>query len=296
MVVSCSAYNCSQRFEKGVSFHTFPNDKILLKQWLHAMKTTKWTPSKSSRICSHHFVPDDYDQSGWSSRKTLKPDAVPSVFSFPGHLQQKTENSRPPPRKRSLVADENESEISCSNSLNEEVNEADSAKGVTDSAVSEPQLKRREHYVRDFDVSDEPTLKTVQCLKLSKSVIDRKNKQIKMLQQSNRRLKKKLFDLQTLVKHLQQKNLASEEASATLLASVPESAQTIFKQMLKGSCERKCPDELKCFALTLHFYSPKAYKYVRNTLNKCLPHCRTIQKWYENIHCKPGFSLNALEA
>lgn len=54
--------------------------------------------------------------------------------------------------------------------------------------------------------------------------------------------------------------------------------------------------ELKAFALTLHFYSPKAYNFVRKTFNSALPHTSSIQKWYQNIDASPGFSTEAFKA
>lgn len=38
------------------------------------------------------------------------------------------------------------------------------------------------------------------------------------------------------------------------------------------------------FALTLHFHSPRAYKYIREKFNNNLPNKRTIQKWYANCN------------
>ncbi|KYN39710.1 hypothetical protein ALC56_05888, partial [Trachymyrmex septentrionalis] len=55
--------------------------------------------------------------------------------------------------------------------------------------------------------------------------------------------------------------------------------------------------ELRSFALTLHYYSPKAYTYVRNKLHNCLPHSVAISKWYQYgliPHAEPGFSKEAL--
>lgn len=48
--------------------------------------------------------------------------------------------------------------------------------------------------------------------------------------------------------------------------------------------------------MTLHFYSPKAYEYVRNKFNKSLPHPVTISKWYQTINGEPGFTIESLEA
>lgn len=58
------------------------------------------------------------------------------------------------------------------------------------------------------------------------------------------------------------------------------------------------PAELKSFALTLNFYSPRAYNYVRNIFHNILPHPRTLQKWYASVACESGFhteSINTLK-
>lgn len=54
--------------------------------------------------------------------------------------------------------------------------------------------------------------------------------------------------------------------------------------------------ELRSFALTLHFYSPAAYNYVRKTFKKCLPHPSTIRKWYSTIDGSPGITQESLNA
>lgn len=56
---------------------------------------------------------------------------------------------------------------------------------------------------------------------------------------------------------------------------------------------RQCPPELRTFALTLHFYSPKAYEYVRSKFNFILPHQKTISKWYGSINGEPGICAEA---
>lgn len=51
------------------------------------------------------------------------------------------------------------------------------------------------------------------------------------------------------------------------------------------------------FALTLHFYSPAAYKFVREKFDNHLPHKKTIQRWYANsgVSCKSGFCEQSVE-
>ena len=53
------------------------------------------------------------------------------------------------------------------------------------------------------------------------------------------------------------------------------------------------PKEVRSFAVTLHFYSPRAYEYVRS-IYKTLPSQRIIRKWYESIDGSPGFTTEAL--
>lgn len=46
---------------------------------------------------------------------------------------------------------------------------------------------------------------------------------------------------------------------------------------------KKYPQELRVFALTLHFYSSTAYNYVRKTFAMSLPHPKILQKWYQAV-------------
>ena len=47
-------------------------------------------------------------------------------------------------------------------------------------------------------------------------------------------------------------------------------------------------DKVKRFVLTLNFYSPKAYEYVRSVF-KTLPHPSSMANWTSTINCEPGF-------
>lgn len=61
--------------------------------------------------------------------------------------------------------------------------------------------------------------------------------------------------------------------------------------------EQQYPEEIRKFALTLRFYSPRAYDYVRNKFQKTLPHPTTIKKWYQcsNIQTKSGICTRSFE-
>lgn len=52
---------------------------------------------------------------------------------------------------------------------------------------------------------------------------------------------------------------------------------------------------LQKFCLTLLFLSPKAYSYVRSKFETCLPHPKTLSKWYSNIDGSPGLTEDAFK-
>lgn len=56
------------------------------------------------------------------------------------------------------------------------------------------------------------------------------------------------------------------------------------------------PPELRCFALTLSYYSNSAYQYVRKFFGKCLPHPSTLRKWLTSVDGAPGFTGESLNA
>ena len=53
---------------------------------------------------------------------------------------------------------------------------------------------------------------------------------------------------------------------------------------------------MKSFALTLQFYSTKAYEFVRKTFNVALPSQSQIRRWYDKVAADPGFTKPAFNA
>ena len=61
--------------------------------WKVAIRRENYVPGKYSFVCSDHFTAEDYK--GSETRKCLKPDSVPSIFTLPHHLLQKSKRERP---------------------------------------------------------------------------------------------------------------------------------------------------------------------------------------------------------
>lgn len=55
-------------------------------------------------------------------------------------------------------------------------------------------------------------------------------------------------------------------------------------------------ETVRAFSLKLHFFSPKAYEFVRSEFNNHLPHASTIKAWYRNsnLDAKSGINENAM--
>ncbi|KAE9521578.1 hypothetical protein AGLY_018042 [Aphis glycines] len=92
MVVSCSAFGCTNRHIKGgsIQFHKFPlNNPELLKKWSIEVKRKNFIPTMYSTLCSEHFKFDDNQIRPGATVKLLKTDAFPSIFkAFPSHLKK----------------------------------------------------------------------------------------------------------------------------------------------------------------------------------------------------------------
>lgn len=77
---------------------------------------------------------------------------------------------------------------------------------------------------------------------------------------------------------------------------MPDIENEILMKQLKIKSSKQISPALRTFALTLNFYSPSAYNYVRSSFNKVLPHPSTLRKWYSTIDGSPGFTSEALNA
>ena len=74
-----------------------------------------------------------------------------------------------------------------------------------------------------------------------------------------------------MINEFQGKCLISDETIATLSSLNPD-IKDLIQRKLKFKTNLKYPPSLQTFALTLHFYSAKAYDYVRQFFDTCLPH------------------------
>ena len=118
---------------------------------------------------------------------------------------------------------------------------------------------------------------------------------IRNLQQQLRRTKQRVQTMGDVIKILKDKLVISSKEAESLMSTFENTHLEFlynFKDNLKRSPSgRRYSDEIKEFALTLHYYSPKAYKYVRSIVP--LPNPYLIKKWSASFKCEPGFIEDA---
>ncbi|KAG0727701.1 DNA transposase THAP9 [Chionoecetes opilio] len=121
-------------------------------------------------------------------------------------------------------------------------------------------------------------------------------KKSKTQNQRVKRMKKKVEDLHAVVTTLQQKDLVSGSCASLLNKIVDDVPKAVVQRMLETMPKQRgtqYSEELKAFAMTLQFYSNKAYEYVRKMFSFSLPHPRTLRSWYSKVDGEPGFTQSA---
>ena len=125
---TCVAVGCNKSNSDGVSLHKFPNDKVIRKKWVDQVKRhrDKWEPTQYSVLCSLHFEQSCFTADtiltqslGIGKKKaTLKPDAIPTLFTKPVTPKRKPEMDQPPQKKRRSAYEKRECQRVSLNLLN----------------------------------------------------------------------------------------------------------------------------------------------------------------------------------
>lgn len=113
----------------------------------------------------------------------------------------------------------------------------------------------------------------------------------------NKTYGKKIVNMTTVLAYLKEKNFLPEEQFYNLKGIAVGNADLLKRIIYKSKgipLTRKFSSALRTFAVTLHYYSPRAYFYVRDTSDSFLPHLRTLKKWYCCVDGEPGFNKEAL--
>lgn len=111
-----------------------------------------------------------------------------------------------------------------------------------------------------------------------------------------KRRDKKIQNLQQLIDDLKAKRLLSEEAEKEL-QSFGELPDEILREWNKNyrriPSGRRYSENFKKFAVTLHYYSPQAYRFLASKFP--MPSKATIRNWIQVVDAWPGFTMESLQ-
>ena len=127
-------------------------------------------------------------------------------------------------------------------------------------------------------------------------VIANLKKMVKAKSKKVSRLKSKVKSLQQKIMMMKRKQKMEKKCEEFLVEKFSGPSLEIFTRIMKSKSPRKYTTNMKSFALTLHFYSSKAYNFLRNSFSFALPHPKTITRWYSKIPADPGFTEPAFKA
>ncbi|KAG9276001.1 THAP domain-containing protein 6-like [Astyanax mexicanus] len=247
MPVYCVAFGCYNRRNtetrsRGITFHKFPSNIDLRRQWEFAIKRERFVASQSSKLCSEHFEPDDFDRTGQIVR--LRDGAIPSVFNLSSHLQKPAAVRN---AKNSKKAEE---------SLPLDL--------FQNSPESEPQPSDDHSYA----LPDSPTHLKARLREALRKVESLEREKLNAEARERRAQK----TIKILLEDLKKKNLINEELKEKL-DFYSDLQLDLFS---KRGFETRSLTEQREFARTLHLHGPKAYNYLRDSLHLPLPHPKTL--------------------
>ena len=230
-----------------------------------------WKATGYTYICSKHFPQYEYiipPSEGGACR--LKSTAVPTIFNSPSNavygipktLRKKIES----PCDLEVLTT-----LSPLDAVNHDHNYCKTTNTITD-------LKQEEQD--------------------RKPLQEKLKRKVKSLQQQLRRTKARKQTMGDIIEDLKQKLLLCQDDAELLSAKFNGVQLAIFRDTKNNStCDprgRRYSDVVKEFAVTLNYYSPKAYEYVRSVIP--LPQPSLIRKWSSIVECNPGFFKESFES
>jgi hypothetical protein len=265
----------------------------LITQWENAVNKVDrqgnhWKARNFSCICSNHFLISDYTTTKNGST-VLKKDAVPT---------------------QSLTMNTDDDQVSQLQSMDrkelEQCLKQDS--GMEPPSPMEQEGPSVRDVMRDHNYAKPPQfsqvlnqMPLVEPVKAKKTpyqyMKEVKKRKLRALQQKLRRRESKAKNMKQLINTLKKKLFIKEEEAELLHNNFDGLRLSLFNNAMKNNkaplCGRRYSDEIKEFAVTIQYYSPKAYNFLRTIIP--LPAPSLIKRWARSVDCEPGFITEALD-
>ncbi|CAG4945242.1 unnamed protein product [Parnassius apollo] len=288
MVFSCCVKGCRSESYPGcgLSFHSFPVKEDALKAWLKVVPVKGST--KYKKVCSNHFKSQDFVIQG--ARKRLTANAVPSVLvTMPMETVKVISNIQIKPPN--IMAHQDVP----ANSMKIDI----CYEPVPNTSSQEITLRKRP--LSDLSPSlNIPQSNKRKCVahKYVQTSRGKENSQIKrevnILKQKLKRRDLKITSMKNLLSVVKKRTMHYEDIESI----IRDHFCNIYSEFKPKNKSKISPGvryskELKQFALTLKYYSPRAYRFLRTCIN--LPHPATIRKMLSSAECNVGFLKEVFE-
>ncbi|KAI5743067.1 hypothetical protein M8J77_014103 [Diaphorina citri] len=136
-------------------------------------------------------------------------------------------------------------------------------------------------------------------IKKQRKILFNKELRLQKYRQRSIRAKKRVAKMKNVMSELRDKCLVGEEG-ISFLQGISSTSQFLVKRQIQKArgkrLQKKYDEKLRSFALSLHYISPRAYEYVRQQFDTCLPHSKTLAMWYKTVNAEPGFCTEAFNA
>ena len=254
-------------------YYRFPlKNKHTIEHWKRFVNqnnspTAPWKATTASRICSDHFHHADY--------------IIPPSQQGTCRMKKYACPSKP----IDLIL------TTATNSMNEQ-------KSMNDSYTRPTSFPPTDSVVSPADSDQLPPpakIRRVDTMDERHEMEKKLRQKVKILQQQLRRAKQKAKTMDDVITKLKQENIINAKEAEAMHSSF-ENTQLHFlynfrDNMKAAPSARRYTDEIKEFSVTLHYYSPRAYKYVRSIIP--LPNPSLVRKWSSSFKCEPGFIEDA---
>ena len=208
------------------------------------IRRKNWTPTQYSSVCSEHFEVDCYEAERKIRR--LKNTAIPTIFpQFPSYLQETKRVKRPLNRQHQ-----------------EDIENVPPQKKIR----FVPELSAKMIVEIDHTYI-QPSSENLKILLDQKSERNQNlKKKLQQCQKENKKLNQQCDDLLGIVLKLQKRSLIGKGAFEILKKAASDVPLELFRRLqnnLESNLTTRTssyPEALRNFAMTLHFYSAKAYR------------------------------------
>ncbi|XP_038654366.1 THAP domain-containing protein 2-like isoform X2 [Scyliorhinus canicula] len=191
----------------------FPSNPRRRTEWIQLVRRENFKPSKHTFLCSKHFEQTCFDRTGQTRR--LREDAVPTIFDFQQHMQNKLVSRKTPLTSVGISSNQQAPyKPSTSTSTSTTTSTTSTSTSTRTCATSSTEVFQEHSYCLA-----NPVVAKRKVFQLQDEV-DYLRQQIRISRQRERRVVKKWRGISNLLEELKEKNLLPRGKGAELVQSV----------------------------------------------------------------------------